>query len=385
MHLGTFEPAVVGKMLAHYERCIGPREHIDARLPIKNYADTDEPQRNRYDELIAGLDFNCKTRPLADLLITKPKGLDCDTDKFFCAVFEVAKKIVGAERIVSAYVHLDEPGAEPHMHFAFVPVVETPVMTNDKTKPLLWNKADEEKNPDHVAGTQKKDSKGTLRWERVPARDESGNPIVRRTASSSKLFSRTRMKNLHGEFERALCAKLELERVGIALDEDDPTKKWSKLEHNDFVAVTTARATEEQKRDAASAELGCLQERCEERQTVAEERKKELEEIQAELRTSRERERDLAAENQGLKAAVSHLKTILARAIREVAGFAERIGLTRHSGFAWLEQFGAKHVDYKEVDEAEVGLANLETAARGAAELANANSGKVIRGEAWQR
>ena len=35
-------------------------------------------------------------------------------------------------------------GAQPHMHFAFVPIVESAVMTNDKAHPLRWTARDEE-------------------------------------------------------------------------------------------------------------------------------------------------------------------------------------------------------------------------------------------------
>ena len=142
---------------------------------------------------------------------------------------------------MSAYVHLDEPGAQPHMHFAFVPTVETVVMTNDKEHPLRWTAKDEEKNPAHRAGEVKRDSKGTVRYRRVPLVGEDGKPVVRRTATASKLFTKRDMAELHPAMERHLCAALGVEHVGMVLDETDRDRKWSELDHDDYVTVTTQR------------------------------------------------------------------------------------------------------------------------------------------------
>lgn len=172
-----------------------------------------------------------------------------------------------------AYVHMDEPGAEPHMHFAFVPVVETAVMTNDKSKPLRWTKKDEKKNSAHKAGEVKKDSKGTVRYKRVPLLREDGEPVVRRTATASKLFTKKDMAEIHPAIEKHLCRALGVERVGMLLDEKDREQKakktLSKLDHEEYVAVT--REIERAGREVAelSERSECLRQEVEELEPLA--------------------------------------------------------------------------------------------------------------------
>ena len=157
MHLATYSNRDAGRMLAHYERSIGERDHIDRDLPVYNLApEHDGGSLGRYRELCEGLEIGAKTKPLADLVVTMPKGFEGGVGEFFRAAYGFLRDRVGDGRIVSAYVHLDEPGAQPHMHFAFVPIVESAVMTNDKAHPLRWTARDEEKNPDHRAGTVKR-------------------------------------------------------------------------------------------------------------------------------------------------------------------------------------------------------------------------------------
>lgn len=242
MHLATYSNRDAGRMLAHYERSIGERDHIDRDLPVYNLApEHDGGSLGRYRELCEGLEIGAKTKPLADLVVTMPKGFEGGVGEFFRAAYGFLRDRVGDGRIVSAYVHLDEPGAQPHMHFAFVPIVESAVMTNDKAHPLRWTARDEEKNPDHRAGTVKRDSKGTVRYRRVPLVGDDGKPVMRRTATASKLFTKADMAALHPEMEKHLRAALGVERVGVLLDEDDKNRKWSSLDHDDYELVTAQR------------------------------------------------------------------------------------------------------------------------------------------------
>jgi len=56
-------------------------------------------------------------------LVTAPKDLSAeDTNKFFQASYDFLAEKYGDKNIISAFVHMDE--TQPHMHFAFVPVVE---------------------------------------------------------------------------------------------------------------------------------------------------------------------------------------------------------------------------------------------------------------------
>ena len=45
-----------------------------------------------------------------------------DSHAFFLAVYEFLSNRYGKKNVVSAYVHMDEIGQTPHMHFCFVPV-----------------------------------------------------------------------------------------------------------------------------------------------------------------------------------------------------------------------------------------------------------------------
>ena len=274
MHLATYSKGDAGKMLAHYDRSIGERDHIDRDGVVYNLAPEFEGGvQARFRTLCAGIEIGAKTKPLADWVITKPEGYHGDTRDFFAAVYDFMAEMVGEERIVCAYVHLDEPGAEPHMHFAFVPVVETAVMTNDKTQPLRWTKKDEEKNSAHKAGEVKKDSKGTVRYKRVPLLGEDGEPVVRRTATASKLFTKKDMAEIHPAIEKHLCSALGVERVGMLLDEKDREQKakktLSKLDHEEYVAVT--REIERAGREVAelSERSECLRQEVEELEPLA--------------------------------------------------------------------------------------------------------------------
>lgn len=274
MHLATYSNSDAGRMLAHYDRSIGERDHIDRDGVVYNLGpETDKGVHERYRELTKGIEIGPKTKPLADWVITKPEGFTGDTGEFFKAVYDFMAETVGEERIVCAYVHLDEPGAQPHMHFAFVPVVETAVMTNDKSKPLRWTKKDEEKNAAHKAGEVKRDSKGTVRYKRVPLLGEDGRQVVRRTATASKLFTKKDMAEIHPAIEKHLCKALGVERVGMLLDEKDREQKakktLSKLDHEEYVAVT--REIERAGREVAelSERSECLRQEVKELEPLA--------------------------------------------------------------------------------------------------------------------
>lgn len=150
MHLKTFDKSAVGKMLSHYSRNIGERAHIDRDLPCYNLAPHfDRGIHGRYRDLIKDIELGPRSKPLADFVLTLPREFPMERQReFFEAAYGFLEKEVGRENVICGTVHLDEPKARPHMHFAFVPRVDTPEMTNDKTRPLLWTKADEKKNPE---------------------------------------------------------------------------------------------------------------------------------------------------------------------------------------------------------------------------------------------
>lgn len=119
MHLATYSKGDAGRLLAHYDRSIGERDHIDKDGEVYNLApDFKGGCHARFAGLCRGLDIGAKTRPLADLVVTQPEGFAGDTRAFFEAVYGFLCDVVGEGRVVSAYVHLDEPGSRPHMHLS---------------------------------------------------------------------------------------------------------------------------------------------------------------------------------------------------------------------------------------------------------------------------
>lgn len=327
MHLATYSKGDAGRMLAHYDRSIGERDHIDRDGIVYNLAPEFEGGvQARFRTLCAGLEIGAKTKPLADWVITKPEGYHGNTMEFFRAVYGFMAEKVGEDRIVCAYVHLDEPGAEPHMHFAFVPVVETAVMTNDKSQPLRWTKKDEEKNAAHKAGEEKRDSKGTVRYKRVPLLGEDGKPVVRRTATASKLFTKADMAEIHPAIEKHLCAVLGVERVGMQLDEKDREQKakktLSKLDHEEYVAVT--REIERAGREVAelSERSECLRQEVEELEPLAVTFGESVRTLYK-ARGDGSRERELEGEESGLRSGIVELERQVQEA-RSRAGQLER-------------------------------------------------------------
>lgn len=327
MHLATYSKGDAGKMLAHYDRSIGKRDHIDRDGVVYNLApEFDGGVQARFRTLCAGIEIGAKTKPLADWVITKPEGFAGDTEAFFKAAYGFMAGMVGEERIVCAYVHMDEPGAEPHMHFAFVPVVETAVMTNDKSQPLRWTKKDEKKNPAHKAGEVKKDSKGTVRYKRVPLLGEDGQPVTRRTATASKLFTKADMAEIHPAIEKHLCKALGVERVGMLLDEKDREQKakktLSKLDHEEYVAVT--REIERAGREVAelSERSECLRQEVEELEPLAVSFVESAGAVISHLGDG-SKERGLAEEESSLGSRVGELEQQV-RAARSRAGELER-------------------------------------------------------------
>lgn len=366
MHLKTFDRKSAGKMLAHYSRNIGPRDHIDQNLPSYNLAPTyDRGIHGRFKDLTKDLELGPRSKPLADFVLTLPRDFPVERQReFFEAAYDFLENEVGKENVVCGAVHLDEPKARPHMHFAFVPRIDTPEMTNDKSRPLLWTEKDQAKNPEHVAGTQKTDSKGTPRWERVPRLDDAGNPVLRHTAVASKMFSRARLKEIHPALEAHLCKELGVEKVGILLDDDDERKKYSALDHDDFVKVTAAKAKAEAEAERAKAYAAEAQDRLESvqhREREAKEKGEELttrveqgkvetarardrtRELEGELERERARNReladgarDLAVEVGELRGHVERLEAVLRRAvaaIRRVPAAMEMARQTLPDGF----------------------------------------------------
>lgn len=187
------------------------------------------------------------TNVMSDWVITLPKNelLEGREKEFFEQSFEFMKTKVPEDLILGGWVHMDE--ASPHMHFAFVPLVTTQAMTNDKSRPLRDGQ-----------GKILRDKKGTVRYERVPKLDAEGNPILRRSFGQSKIFDRRAMESFHPQLEKALSDHFGF-KVGIEL-ENEGEKLLSSLSQPEYIKAK--QTLEKQQEEIAKGEerLELLQE-----------------------------------------------------------------------------------------------------------------------------
>lgn len=199
------------------------------------------------------------TNVMSDWVITLPKNdlLKGREREFFEQSYEFMKTKVPEDLILGGWIHMDE--ASPHMHFAFVPLVTTQAMTNDKSRPLRDGK-----------GKILRDKKGTIRYERVPKLDAEGNPILRRSFGQSKIFDRKAMENFHPQLEKALSDHFGF-KVGIEL-EDEGEKLLSSLNQPDYIKAK--QALEKQQEEIAQGE-----ERLEHLQEAQEREERAIEEV----------------------------------------------------------------------------------------------------------
>lgn len=241
----------VGNLVNHYTRHNGDpdqtkyryaNQNIHPESTEDNYALFERPDPAGYVRELMGratvkprVGGKKETNVLSDWVVTLPKNpaLVGREREFFEQAYAFLCERVPEEMRLGAWVHMDEN--QPHMHFAFSPLLRTPAMTNDKSRPLLWTKKDEKRNPKHKAGTPKLDTKGTPRYERVQKTDERGNPVWNLSFGQSKVFTREKMQAFHEDLERAMERHFGFV-VGIQL-EDPGEKQLSKLEQKDYIAA----------------------------------------------------------------------------------------------------------------------------------------------------
>lgn len=199
------------------------------------------------------------TNVMSDWVITLPKNdlLKGREREFFEQSFEFMKTKVPEDLILGGWVHMDE--ASPHMHFAFVPLVTTQAMTNDKSRPLRDGQ-----------GKILRDKKGTVRYERVPKLDTEGNPILRRSFGQSKIFDRRAMENFHPQLEKALSDHFGF-KVGIEL-EDEGDRLLSSLSQPDYIKAKQTLAKQQE-------EIAKGEERLEHLQEAQEREERSIEEV----------------------------------------------------------------------------------------------------------
>lgn len=129
-HVMKYTKAACGHMFAHFDRKAEhisnddldrTRTHLNYNLAAHQRMEQGEFVRKRCSEV------KCQNRKdvnvMVSWVITAPKDLPEQEHKvFFQASYDFLQQRYGRENVVSAYVHMDE--ITPHMHFAFVPVVQ---------------------------------------------------------------------------------------------------------------------------------------------------------------------------------------------------------------------------------------------------------------------
>lgn len=129
-HLMKHTKASCGHMFAHYDRKAEnisnenldrSRTHLNYNLATHQQLQQGDFLRKRCSEVKC---FNRKdVNVMCSWVLTAPKKLPKkDSLLFFQQSYNFMAERYGKENVVSAYVHHDE--VSPHMHFAFVPVVE---------------------------------------------------------------------------------------------------------------------------------------------------------------------------------------------------------------------------------------------------------------------
>lgn len=145
-HVAKYTKGACGNLWRHYERAKDAEgnyikfsnQSIDPeRTPLNYNLAPTHPEgqggfvRRRCSEV------KCLNRKdvnvMCSWVVTAPKTVPDEALKsFFMATYDFLSKRYGQDNVISAYVHMDE--VTPHMHFAFVPVVES---QNRKGEPIL--------------------------------------------------------------------------------------------------------------------------------------------------------------------------------------------------------------------------------------------------------
>lgn len=130
-HKEKFTRGQIGQMCGHYDRTKKDGENIDPSLTKNNYNlaadDQPLPQLEKIHQRLAEVPHRERKdlNVMVSWIITAPKDLpEREHRQFFESCYDFCRERYGAMNVISAYVHVDEPNAQPHMHFAFVPVTK---------------------------------------------------------------------------------------------------------------------------------------------------------------------------------------------------------------------------------------------------------------------
>lgn len=128
-HMMKHTMASCGHMFAHYDRKAGhisnenvdrTRTHLNYNLAAHQQMGQGEFVKQRCSEVYRQGRKNLNV--MVSWIVTAPKDLpEKEHGQFFRATYDFLEKRYGRQNVISAYVHMDE--VQPHIHFAFVPVV----------------------------------------------------------------------------------------------------------------------------------------------------------------------------------------------------------------------------------------------------------------------
>lgn len=133
-HIAKYCKSALGHMLNHYGRQENDgvkrsNEDIRSELTHNNWNLAENiqplPQMDFIHKRLSEVKVQNRAdvNVMCDWIVTVPKDLpEAEHLEFFKVTFDFLMARYGQENIISAYVHLDE--TTPHMHFAFIPVVE---------------------------------------------------------------------------------------------------------------------------------------------------------------------------------------------------------------------------------------------------------------------
>lgn len=127
-HVEKYKASALGHMLAHYNRSTPANKDIDRSRTEQNY--NLAPERGDLLKFInARLADGVKVQQRADVIklcdwvVTMPQDLPPEKEQaFFANTYDFLVNKYGERNVVCAYVHKDE--STPHMHFAWLPIVE---------------------------------------------------------------------------------------------------------------------------------------------------------------------------------------------------------------------------------------------------------------------
>ena len=127
-HFEKYTKAGTWQVLEH-DKHTRDGEHIDKERTHLNYnlQPRSDPWQFVKDKIDmskkSGARFNSRSVALVSCVITLPKEYDGDPRQFFEECKKYLDKLFGADNCVSAWVHLDEPNAQPHLHYKCTPIM----------------------------------------------------------------------------------------------------------------------------------------------------------------------------------------------------------------------------------------------------------------------